>query len=410
MLRGLLQARLQEALVQLTFRRQVIKVLTGHLAADRIGIRQIQLVQKARQRRAHILARQVHHGNVGHGVKRHGVVQERAQLLLQRGGVAHVLKRPAHGLARHVQVLHNGLLMLFQELFVHNGCGGDGLTARVGEGAVPLNRQVDGNIQRVDQDLRQRNERLRQNGHAPVLLLHHVEHLKRAGFELQVERALETIFRQQRLNGVLRRAALAVAVYGAAAQVVERGNGSVVGHDVQHAQVVHADDLVAVFQLGVVVQNGADVAGQRANVVVAFVEQSGQAHVVHAVGLEREVVERFARLSSHDELRQAHRRRSHDKPHAHVARIGAAHKLTRFDVRGERNAIACIAAARSYAALRAFARRTSAQAKRRKRRHARKRGEAAPRHQEVSHICPPFTRKGFDGSNTWKTSQCMRPD
>ena len=329
---------------------------------------------------------------------------------MQRGGVAHVLKRPRHRLTRHVQVLDDGLLVLLQKLLVHNGCGGDGLAACVGECAVPLNRQVDGNIQRVDQDLRQRHERLRQNRHAPILLLHHVEHLKRAGFELQVERALETIFRQQRLNGVLRCATLAVAVYGAAAQVVERGHRFVVGHNIQHAQIIHADNLVLVFQLGVVVQDGSDVAGKRANVVVALIEQGRQSHVVHAVGLKREVIERLARLSSHDKLRQAHRRRPHDKPHAHVARIGATHKLTRFDVRGERNAIVCIAAARSYAALRAFARRASAQAKRRKRRHTRERGEAAPRHQEVSHICPPFTRKGFDGSNTWKASQCMRPD
>ena len=343
-------------------------------------------MQKARQRRAHILARQVHHGNVGHGIKRHRVVQERAQLLLQRGGVAHVLKRPRYRLTRHVQVLDDGLLMLFQELLVHDGCGSDGLAACVGEGAVPLNRQVDGNIQRVDQDFCQRHERLRQNGHAPVLLLHHVQHLKRAGFELQVERTLETIFRQQRLNGVLWRATLAVAVYGAAAQVVERGHRFVVGHNIQHAQIIHADNLVLVFQLGVVVQDRADIARQRANVVVALVEQSRQAHIVHAVRLEREVVERFARLSSHDELRQAHRRRAHDKADAHIARIGAAHKLARFSVRGERNAIVCIAAARSYAALRAFARRASAQPQRRKRRHARKRREAAPRHYRVSHI------------------------
>ena len=100
------------------------------------------------------------------------------------------------------------------------------------------------------------------DGHAPVLLLHHVEHLERAGLELQVERAVETTFRQQRLDGVLRRAALAVAVDGTPTQVVERADRGVVRHDVQHAEVVHADDLVAVLQLGVVVQDGSDVAGQ----------------------------------------------------------------------------------------------------------------------------------------------------
>ena len=181
-------------------------------------------MQKARQRRAHLLARQVHHGDVGHGVKRHGIVEERAQLLLQRGGVAHVRKRPAHRLAGHVQILHHSLLVLLQKLAVDDGSGGDGLAARVGERAVPLHRQVDGDVQRVDQDFRQGNERLRKNGHAPVLLLHHVEHLKRAGLELQVERAVQPVFRQQRLDGVLRRTALAVAVDGAPSQVVERAD------------------------------------------------------------------------------------------------------------------------------------------------------------------------------------------
>ncbi len=234
-------------------RRQIVEVLAGHLAADGVGVGPVQFAQETGQRRAHILARQVHHGNVGHGVKRHGVVQKRAQFLLQRGSVAHVLKRPSHRLPRHVQVLDDSLLVLFQKLTVDDGSSGNGLTARVGEGAVPFHRQVDGNVQWVDQDFRQRNERLGQNSHAVFLLLHHVEHLKRAGLELQVERALKAVFRQQRLDGVFRRAALAVAVHGAAAQVVKRGDGGVVGHDVQHAQVVHADNLVAIFQLGVVV-------------------------------------------------------------------------------------------------------------------------------------------------------------
>ncbi len=289
--------------------------------------------------------------------------------------------------------------MLFGELLVHDGCGGDGLAACVGEGLVPLHRDVHGDVERVHQDLRQRNERLRQNGHAIFLLLHHVEHLKRARLEFQVEGALKAVFLQQRLDGVFRRAALAVAVHGATAQVVEGGKRRVVGHDVEHAKVVDADDLVVVLQLLVVVQDGADVARQGADVVVALVEQGGQAHIINPVRLEHEVVERFARLSSHNELRQTHRRRPHDKPDAHVARIGAAHKLARLGMRGERNAIACVAAARGRGALCAFVRRAAAHAQRRNRRHARKRREATPRHHRTSHANPP---------SLWKnpTKQC----
>ncbi len=165
--------------------------------------------------------------------------------------------------------------MFLAELLVHDGGGGHGLATCVGEGLIPLNRHVDGNVKRVHQNLRQRNERLRKDGHAVFLLLHHVQHLKRAGLEFQVEGALQAVLLQQRLDGVFRGAALAVAVHRATLQVLELRDGGVVGHDVQHAKVVDADDLVLVFQFGVVVQDGADVAGQRANVVVALVEQGG---------------------------------------------------------------------------------------------------------------------------------------
>lgn len=95
-----------------------------------------------------------------------------------------------------------------------------------------------------------------------------------------------------------------------------------------------------------------------------------------------------------------HRRRPHDQPHAHVARIGAAHKLARFDARGERGAVAGSARTRAAArrrALRALARRATGKPQRRQRRHTRKRREAAARHVRIRHIQPAFRGERLHG-------------
>ena len=45
---------------------------------------------------------------------------------------------PVHGLARHPQVLDDGLLVSLQKRLVHDRGGGHGLAARIGERLVPL--------------------------------------------------------------------------------------------------------------------------------------------------------------------------------------------------------------------------------------------------------------------------------
>ena len=143
---------------------------------------------------------------------------------------------------------------------------------------------------------------------------------------------------EQRLDGVLRRAALTVGEHLLALEVVERLDGGIGGHHVEHAQVVNGNNLIVVLELVVVEEDGPDVAGQGADVVVPLVELGREAHVVHAVQLEGEVVEGLVVLSRQQELRESHGGRAHDEAHAHLGGVGRALELAILALRLEGHA------------------------------------------------------------------------
>jgi len=133
--------------------------------------------------------------------------------------------------------------VLLAEGLAHDGDGRDGLGTRGEIQLIPYLRNVDGDIQIIDEGLRHLDKRLRQQRHAVRLLLHEVQHLERGGAEGEVHLPNEMILLEHVLKRVLRRAALADGIDGAPGEILYGLDGRIGRHDVEQTEVADADDL-----------------------------------------------------------------------------------------------------------------------------------------------------------------------
>lgn len=94
-------------------------------------------------------------------------------------GLLDVRERVVRGLLCELQILLHRLLVLLAEGLANDGDGRDGLGTRGEIQLIPCLHNVDGNIQLIDEGLRNLDKRLWQQRHAVRLLLQEVQHLER---------------------------------------------------------------------------------------------------------------------------------------------------------------------------------------------------------------------------------------